>query len=122
MNKITEYLAIWAMITTIIGCGKKLGDAPIIEKNMPEANGYTVMVRYFGNKNSSAGEIWIGDYNTKENGEGFSNLIYAIERDGDGRIDVIKLLAPKGNPLEELASVDKIGQIFSEFQRKHPRK
>ena len=121
MNKITKYLAIGAMATTMFtGCGKVLRDAPILEANMPEANGYTVMVHYLGDKNSAA-EIRIGDYET-EGSSGFSNLIYAMERDGDGRIDEIRLLAPKGSPLEELASVDKVGQIFNEFQKKHPNK
>ena len=120
MNTIKKYLAIGAMATTMLtGCGKILRDAPIMEVNMLEANGYTVMVHYLGDKNSAA-EIKIGNYKT-EGSTGFSNLIYAIERDGDGRIDEIKLLAPKGSSLEELASVDKVGQIFSEFQKKHPK-
>jgi hypothetical protein len=115
MKGLKKYAAIGTLaLATLAGCRP----APNLEENMPEANGYDVMVHYNDEK-SSAAEIRIGTY--EGNGNGFSELIYAVERDGDGRVDEVKLLAPKGSPLESLASVSKVDEIFAKFQEKNKR-
>ncbi|MBN1377284.1 hypothetical protein JW949_03035 [Candidatus Woesearchaeota archaeon] len=109
-NRIKEKIILTtAAITTLVGC--EFRPEPILERNMSEANGYDVLVHYM-NRSKSSAEITIGDY-------GFSERIYALDNDGDGRVDQINLKVPKGSPLEKLASVEKIDEILRKIQEKN---
>lgn len=115
MKNIKEYLTLGMLLgaTTIFGCKE---NPVFIEKNMPQADGHDVIVEYvLPDKDRIV--IRIGRFYGKE---GFlGEKIYAEDFNGDGRIDRISLDAINGSSLEELASVEKIGQILKSIKKKN---
>ncbi len=82
-----------------------------IERDVAEAKGYDVIVE----RDRSLTTLRVGTYEGTE----FSNMIYAEDTNSDGRIDNIKMFGPKGNPLEELASIPTLNGILEKVTKKH---
>ena len=112
MKNIRRYLAMGIALgaVTLFGCGK---DCTILAKNLPQANGYDVTVQLTDASDARGTIIRVGKLRDEKNmGFGDGDLIIANDYDGDGRVDSVKLIASKGSPLEELASVKKVGEIL----------
>ena len=116
MRQIRKYLGIGVLaIVSLAGCNLSENiKKDILKRNMPEANGYDVLVSYIPGK-----ELRIGTYD-----HGFEmdkdGLIIAIDKNRDGRVDNIDLIEiKKGSPLEEIASAVKINEILNAAEEKH---
>lgn len=93
-------------LASLIGCR----EAPYVEKNVPQYQGYDVMVQ--------DREIKIGTlHNDELTSSGFDEVIYGVA-DKEGNITQITLHAPKGSKLEQLASVQKVEEIYKDIINK----
>lgn len=117
MKNIRKYLSTGVLLVaaTISGC-KGDNSRSVLEIDMPEANGYDVVVEYL-DKDKSNMSIRIGTYGPEGHFEG--EMIYAEDVDGDGRVDNLHLRVGKGSPLEKLASVEKAGEILKAVKEKN---
>ena len=128
MNKLNKYTTIGALALTVLtGCKKE--NNSYVEEKMLEAKGYDVAAYLPG-----AGDtiLIIGkrdeEWSKKSKNRAGQWMFCSKERlvgtdfEGDGRIDLIGVYTPKGSPLEELASVDKLGEILKKVQERHPQK
>ena len=115
-STIKKYAEIGALaLASLTGCHLSENiKKDILKKNMPEANGYDVLVSYIPER-----KIRIGTYDN-----GFSDsedgLIMAIDENRDRRVDNITLIEIReGSPLEELASAGKINEILKIVEESH---
>jgi len=93
-------------LASLIGCR----EAPYVEKNVSQYQGYDVVVQ--------DREIRIGTlHNDEFTSSGFDEVLYGIA-DKEGNISQITLNAPKGSKLEELASVQKVEEIYKDVINK----
>ena len=93
-------------LASLIGCR----EAPYVEKNVSQYNGYDVMVQ--------DNEIRIGTlHNDEHSSSGFDETIYAVVGE-DSTVSNIQIYTNKGSKLEELASVPKIRQIYFDVKGK----
>jgi len=83
-----------------------------IERDVAEAKGYDVMIE----RDWGLTTLRVGTYEGTRFVDG--NLIYARDRNSDGRIDEVILHGPKGNPLEELASIPTLSGILEKVAKK----
>ncbi len=107
----------YGIIVALIGCGQP---TTLIKKH-PAANGYDVQLEGF---DKCYGKIIVGRYDEKlegfGSGEGF---FYAIDHDGDRRLDEIYLWTVQpGSPLESLVSLEKITNIMMQTLPGHKKK
>jgi hypothetical protein len=115
MKNLKQYPVIVAIsLASLIGCRPE----PIVERNVQKANGYDVMIHYNNKKHEGPVEFRIGHLQGERLSEGFDQVIYAMDEDGDGRFDRLNLYAPKGSPLEELASIKKLDEIYAGLKDK----
>ena len=81
-----------------------------IEKNSTKANGYDVEIIYFDVETKKGGQMIIRD--KKES-------LISYDWNSDDRIDKIEIYAQKGSPLEKLASIEKLNDIYQDFKKRH---
>ncbi len=89
-------------------------DAPIkqhnVEKNSAKVGGYDIEIFYFDVETKKGAQM-----NVKKEKE----FIASYDWNGDDRMDKIELNAPKGSPLEKLASIEKLSEIYQDFKKRH---
>lgn len=111
MKLYQKTLAVAALAVAAAGCRP----APVLEENLPEAEGYTVMFHY-GSDDKDRSETRIGEFVGE--GKGFSRVIYALDINGDCKPERISL-QNLDSGLEKLASAEKITEICKAMDKKH---
>lgn len=108
----TAVLGIGISLASLVGCQGMYKNMSI-DRQVEKANGYDVVIMYY-NKEHKGADIRIGNYQDEQ---GFDYVLYARDRDGDGRVEEIHINAPKGSPLEKLACAEKIDEIYTSLKK-----
>ena len=108
---IKKYIIGGAIILAgLTGCKNAPINQHNIEKNSTKANGYDVEIIYFDVETKKGGQMIIRD--KKES-------LISYDWNSDDRIDKIEIYAQKGSPLEKLASIEKLNDIYQDFKKRH---
>jgi len=117
MNNLKKYAMIGTLaLAALAGC-KDVGPRMALEKRMPEAKGYDVRVLYGLGKYNHL-KILVGKFGEcqPDNNDGVAAEVYY--RYGVSEMTLANVR--KGSKLEELASAQKIQEIYDAFRKKHP--
>ena len=125
MNTLKKYTMIGtlALAMALTGCNKG-PPAMVLERNVSEANGYDVLVCYRNCDDvmMNIGKCKVDKYkNGEERFSGFSEVIQADVRYGRGVYQMTLSGVGKGSKLEELASAQKVQEIYEKFRERHKR-
>lgn len=108
---IKKYIIGGAIILAgLTGCKNAPINQHNIEKNSTKANGYDVEIIYFDVETKKGDQMIIRD--KKES-------LISYDWNSDDRIDKIEIYAQKGSPLEKLASIEKLNDIYQDFKKRH---